>query len=332
MSLKEKLYAPFAEIKSRRGKGGVYDYISWKDVVDRMNDVFGINWSSEIMSQEKVGNDVIVRVRVDVCPDPADFRIRYSQEGYGGATDFEGAEPGNAYKSAYSKALKDACRKWGVGLYLEEEAEVNTTPPAPQNMSTPPSGYSGFETGVPPSTPEVNTAPPAGYSTPEPLPPSYTTPEQPAQVDNSQASAVATGGLPTPPGVAMGESDPKPNHTPPPDAPTTPYPGPPPSAPVEAPPVQNTPSVPPPPPGPPQGGNQELPMTRMGGSKEMISDVQRAALSSILQMQKISYEDLVAEAFQAHGIVKNPLPTVDQLTYDEAVHVVKYGNDKFRKR
>jgi hypothetical protein len=49
-------------------------------------------------------------------------------------------------------------------------------------------------------------------------------------------------------------------------------------------------------------------------------------------MQKISYEDLVAEAFRANGINKSPLPAVDQLTYDEAVHVVKYGNDKFRKR
>jgi hypothetical protein len=70
----------------------------------------------------------------------------------------------------------------------------------------------------------------------------------------------------------------------------------------------------------------------MGGTKSLISDVQRAALHSILQMQKISYEDLVTEAFQANGIVKNPIPQVDQLSYDEAVHVVKYGNDKFRKR
>lgn len=73
-------------------------------------------------------------------------------------------------------------------------------------------------------------------------------------------------------------------------------------------------------------------MTSMGGSASMISDVQRAALASILQMQTISYEQLTQEAFEFNGVVKNPIPTIDELTYDEAVYVVKYGNDKFRKR
>ena len=65
----QELYEPL-EQKSRRGRGGDYNYVPWQDVADRMNKVFSGNWSSEVMSQEIVGNNVIVRVRVTaVDPD-----------------------------------------------------------------------------------------------------------------------------------------------------------------------------------------------------------------------------------------------------------------------
>lgn len=56
--MKDKLYEKF-EVKSRRGRGGTYSYVTWQDVADRMNNVFGINWSSEIVSQEIVGDNVV---------------------------------------------------------------------------------------------------------------------------------------------------------------------------------------------------------------------------------------------------------------------------------
>jgi hypothetical protein len=65
---------------------------------------------------------------------------------------------------------------------------------------------------------------------------------------------------------------------------------------------------------------------------DRISDVQKAALSSILNIKGVEYETLVREAFEANGVVKNPIPVPDDLTYQEAVYVVKYGNDKFRRR
>jgi hypothetical protein len=68
------------------------------------------------------------------------------------------------------------------------------------------------------------------------------------------------------------------------------------------------------------------------GEPERISDVQKAALTGILSYKGVVYEELAREAFEANGIVKNPIPPADELTYQEAVCVVKYGNDKFRRR
>lgn len=63
-----------------------------------------------------------------------------------------------------------------------------------------------------------------------------------------------------------------------------------------------------------------------------ISDIQKIALEGIVSSKGITFAELVKEAFTAHGIVKEPFPSRDNLTYDEAVLVIKYGNDKFRKR
>ena len=60
----EALYRNFENIPSRKGRGGVYPYVRWQDVADRMNEVFGTNWSSEVLFQDIIGANVIVRVRV----------------------------------------------------------------------------------------------------------------------------------------------------------------------------------------------------------------------------------------------------------------------------
>jgi hypothetical protein len=48
-------------------------------------------------------------------------------------------------------------------------------------------------------------------------------------------------------------------------------------------------------------------------------------------MQGIEYEVLATEAFQEKGITK-PIPNKEELNYDDAVVIIKYGNDKYRKR
>ena len=57
------------------------------------------------------------------------------------------------------------------------------------------------------------------------------------------------------------------------------------------------------------------------------------ALQSIISIQRVEYDQLIQEAFNSQDItLPNNIPTMDDLSYDEVVIVVKYGNDNFRKR
>jgi hypothetical protein len=326
--LKAKLYESF-NILSRKGRGGTYQYIEWKDVADRMNSVFGINWSSELKSVDVVNNNVIVRVRVEVYD--ANTNITYHQEGFGGAPLDEKLEAGNPHKAAYSKALKDACKKWGVGLFLEEDDEPNTVGAGP----TIPSGFMGKEVGIPsvpstriiPSKPFVEevstvskvveevvaaetipTVETPAVTIPQ-RPPRTAPPKQPPQLKKAQ-EAEEKKVLETKSSVPRIPTIPKSN-----------------SAPIS--PSVSRPVSPMQPFG--NSNNRELPMSS-GGGQSLISDVQKAALQGILNLKGVEYESLAREAFAFNGVVKEPIPEADKLTYQEAVFVVKYGNDKFRKR
>jgi len=145
MDIKEQLYKPFNNIQSRKGRGGTYDYVSWKDIADRMNDVFGFHWSSNVLSQELIGENIVIRV--NVCVQDPETSQTYCQEGFGGAVLRTSDEPGSAHKGAYSKALKDACKKWGVALHLEEDIVPSST-----NI---PDGFVGYATGVPTDAPKT---------------------------------------------------------------------------------------------------------------------------------------------------------------------------------
>lgn len=328
----EILYRGFDNIPSRQGRGGTYSYIRWQDIADRMNEAFGTLWSSEVKFQDVINENVIVRVQVSVFD--RETGTFSKQEGFGGAPHDSRSEAGNPFKAAYSKALKDACKKWGLALYLEEESDGggHMTP------SPLPPGYQGKEYGVPPA--ETTPAPPT-----------------PATVVVETPSApTMSGGLPTPPGVGMPtppaqqeivqetvvltQAPSQVEEVPVPQAPPTPTAPPIPQAPTAA-----TATVPPPVstsaptglPTPPQVNMKEdMPMSKVStistGEPDRISDVQKAALHGILSYKGVEYETLAREAFEANGIAKNPIPPADDLTYQEAVYVVKYGNDKFRRR
>ena len=312
MDNKNKLYSNFDNVRTRPGRGGNYPYITWQDVADRMNEVFGITWSSEVISQDVVGDNVVVRVRVTVL-DP-ETKTDFVQEGFGGAPNDSRQEAGNPFKAAYSKALKDACKKWGVGLHLEEGANVERT--TPEGPSMPP-GYTGYETGVPPTqadfsaptthpepvqhTPTVPTTPPVSPDINKPL-------EMPASVQMA--------------GNPLNAAVPNPGDTMSADIGI-----------VQVPETVEMPSIPTTPPAQPavSAPAQQM-VVPQAGNPAFISDVQKAALHSILSIKGVEYETLAREAFEFNGVVKNPIPSADDLTYQEAVYVVKYGNDKFRKR
>ena len=310
----EALYKNFENIPTRRGRGGVYPYVRWQDVADRMNEVFGTNWSSEVMFQDVVGANVIVRVKVSVYDH--ETKLVSTQEGFGGAPNDASTEAGTPFKSAYSKALKDACKKWGVGLYLDEDDDAGSnTSSAPSAPSPFPSGYIGKEVGVPPASPILMEDP--GVFVPTPPTP--------------MASPISSGGMPLPPGVAMSGS-PKGEEVSGPQAPQIP----------PMPKVSKKPTAPPAPPVPPASKVPPMPTappvpsSKVGvidtGEPSYISDVQRAALQSILNIQGADYVPLAKEAFEFNGLTIDPIPEPDKLSYQEAVYVIKYGNDKFRKR
>lgn len=64
--------------------------------------------------------------------------------------------------------------------------------------------------------------------------------------------------------------------------------------------------------------------------KEPIGDVQRIALNGVIEIHKLNYGDMCKEAFDSVGLDKD-VPAVDDLTYYEAVEVIKYINDKVRE-
>jgi hypothetical protein len=310
----EELYKPFDDIRSRRGRGGVYDYISWKDVVDRMNQVFGYRWSSNVVSQEVIDGNVIVRI--NVCVKDTENDDIFCQDGYGGAPLREGEEAATAHKSAYSKALKDACRKWGVGLRLEEEDSSNQQP----------SGYQGKEFGVPGG----NVSQPSNFG-------------YPPSVGNSAPVATDTGtSVPSAP-VSNATSAPTPStpSAPTPSAPT-------PSAPTPS--TQSAPSAPTPsaPSAPQQNqevhtpGNQSLPTVPSPGASQQHVDTSDAEKSpsdpgTITSVQEMAIKNLSKLKGHADGNVEEFVKSMidsgecgvtkvcplKQYSYNDAVDIIK---------
>ena len=280
MSIKDALYKKFEDIPSRKGRGGTYQYIRWQDVADRMNEVFGSRWSSEVVFQDVVGKNIIVRV--SVCIKDPDTGERFCQEGFGGAVNDDSQEAGNAFKSAYSKALKDACKKWGVGLYLDDDDNTNEIP----------TGYAGKEYGVPPRETSAATLPTERQAPPlfPPTPGSSVVEDKPVQ----EGATVIEEAIPTP--------------------------------------VKNERSIPsfPPIPSFPNTEKVAVPSKYNTIKSGDVSDVQKVALNSILKRLSVAYEVLAREAFEINGLDTTEIPSQDDLTYQQAVHVIKYGNDKFR--
>jgi hypothetical protein len=124
----KELESPF-KLKAREGVGGkVFKYVPSEDIVNRMNKVFEGNWSTEVMSSEIVEDNVLMCVRVYVSVNTQANSEVYYHDGYashplarygGGANQGKIIDVGNSYRSAASKAIKTACTRWGVALYLE---------------------------------------------------------------------------------------------------------------------------------------------------------------------------------------------------------------------
>ena len=123
------------DVKKRKGSGNqFYEYVSIDDVIDRLNAVFEGNWSSETAVVSSSEKEVILSAKITAGG--------VSHCGYGGS--LLSGEVGAAYKSAKSKAIKDAAKSFGVGVHDEEDTAVGTAanqtpaPPREQYRPTPP--------------------------------------------------------------------------------------------------------------------------------------------------------------------------------------------------
>jgi len=120
-------------VKTRAGSRGMqFEYVSSSDVIDRLNDVFDGNWSSKVINVFKTDNDVVVQLDLIVG--------NLIHTGFGGNR-IEG-EVGSAYKSAKSKAIKDAAKSLGLRVLSEDDSQAEEKT---KIIATPPPGYSQDE-------------------------------------------------------------------------------------------------------------------------------------------------------------------------------------------
>jgi hypothetical protein len=344
----DQLYAEF-QLKERKGQGNqMFKYVTNEDITDRMNRTFAGNWSTEVMSSEIIDDQVLVRVRVMIKdPNSDDY---FFQEGFGGQQIMRFAsgqntgkiiDVSNNYKSALSKAIVSACARWGVGLFKDYTTQPDGDQmdeliiPALPRMPAVAMGSSADlpkTPWIPAPTPASTTAPAGGIMA---LPPGVVIPKgelketapQQKDLDALIAAAISPQPVAAPKAVEMPPA-PKPMVTPNITIPSNFVNQVPPVAAAVAPPNFSLPPTIPSPTAVPA----DLPFSgieQTGNGK--ISDVQKAALNAILSIRKISYNDLALEAFANAGITRS-IPPADDLSYEDAVVVIKFGNDKYRKR
>jgi len=291
-----------------------------------------------------IEDQVLVEVQVSVV-DP-DTGEHYIQTGFGssqiarynsGANQGKIIDIGNAYKGSLSKAIVNACTRWGVGLVKESNpyasgdegpGEITVMPDLPSVAPVVPPVANAPAPPIAPAQPivaPVSPAAPVAQAVPTPAPvPSPAAPMAPVIAPPPTTAAPGFVQPPTTNVVPVAETT---TTFAPPVAPEQPV-----SANITvAQTIPEIPKVPAPatevvPPATP-----DLPFSNsesLGGIG--ISDVQRVALNGILTMNSADYTELATEAFGANSINK-PVPNKEDLNYDEAVVVIKFGNEKYRK-
>lgn len=319
----KSLYETF-ELGKRRGPGGItFDYVKNEDVIHRMNTAFSGAWTTEVVDKFVTEDWVVVEVCVRIKDN--ETGEYHSHVGFGsqpiarftsGDNLGKPIDPGNAYKGALAKAIVNACTRWGVGLVKDKNAldEEDVTPV--ETEIPPKQPVQQVASKLPPMVEPSRTLTSSVSPQPAAAPVQQPVTEAPKQPVRIPPMAPKVPSFIAPPSVAPKVVESvtlvKQEQTPPP--------------PVQQVPVFTAPIT-------TQVPAADLPFsanTDMGG----ISDVQRVALNAIIKMMEargVSYEELAKEAFQAKGITK-PIPPKDTLSYADAVVVIKFGNEKVRKK
>jgi len=351
----KSLYETFA-LKSRQGQGGMtFRYIPNAAVIDRMNKVFKGNWSTTVKSKEIIDDQVVVEVEVAAMD--VDSGHHYNHTGFGsqqimrytkGPNMGKIIDVGNNYKSALAKAIVNACTRWGVGLFKESNQFEDGEVPSSTEHLLPETNIPNIPSiPAPPAPPAASQPAPVAVSVPEPTPVAVPPQAAPVVPVPAEPAPVAMPEQPVVPVPAQPAPEPQPVSVPPTPEPavvetTTTFP--PPMAPNQSVSaeisVSQEPTPTPPAPTMPAVNSvpttPELPMSKTEvaeqttASEVEMTDVQKVALSGLLRMNNITYIDLATEAFEANEINKE-VPKQEDLNYEDALQVIKYGNEKFRK-
>ena len=354
----KELVAPIT-VKIKPGKGG-YKYVDNKDVIERVNAVFKGAWRTEVITQEIIEDNVLVRVKVSCYDD--DLAVWCYHDGYGssqiqrftsGPNKGLPVDIGNIFKGALAKAIAYACTRLGVGLILEDEVSSEneitdsfSTIPIPVGAVSQPKIATKPEKQKDPAIPALPSfatlktdisAAPAIPVIPQPVEEKEIIPESFKDVTvNIPASIsippIAATSMPIMeevliPAQPIQQEQPVQsiqNDIRPPDVPLDP------NSRIKRKkesiaPTQHEASV------PPIAASTAQPSIISDDRVNYISDVQRAALDGVLGMKKFKYEDLVVEALASVGKTLDVIPPPDKLLYKDAVTIVKYGNDANRK-
>jgi len=281
-------------VQERKGAGNkIFKYVASNDIVDRMNTVFMGNWSVEVITQEVIEDNVVVKVRVSVI-DPNDSKcLTFHQEGYASHQIFRHSygdkqgqviDIGNSFRSAMSKAIKAAVARWGVGLHLDDDDSENYSNTAPNPADSPgPAPVAPVPVkpvqpntnGVTstPTAPVAPVAPVAPTAPVVPTAPEVTNPSTPPATENTAPVPTFGAGMP---GVA-----PTPQNN---DASNT-FP--------------------------------------QATSVEVATDVQKVAIQTTMSLHNLTFEQLVDKVFVS-GETKPA--SLDNLSYTEAVALISFGN------
>lgn len=141
------------EVHYKQGPNNIkYPYVVGKDVISRLNEAFQHDWSSKVLETIKDDNTIIILLQIthgDVSHEGfgGGNIMRYS----GGQNAGKPVDMANAYKSAFTNALKKAAEQFGVGLVDDGDdvapvsspnnqhtnTNINNRPPSPPRPTTP---------------------------------------------------------------------------------------------------------------------------------------------------------------------------------------------------
>lgn len=130
---------PVEVIRTRRGHHGKeLRYLETWRVIERLNGVFGADWSFHIKELKILDEEVLVKVEISAGPT--------TKSAFGGATITRGKETDQAIcvaddvKAACSDALKKGATLFGIGLELYADRTEEQEKPAMSSNRTPQDG------------------------------------------------------------------------------------------------------------------------------------------------------------------------------------------------